>query len=166
MPQFEKGNMFDVWGSSDLFLFTSNPIVNKQGLAVMGRGIAKQLADKVPYIRKDFADYLHKSRGAYPMAVLGSYVIDGVTQRVGYFMVKTHWAEAAKLDVIADSVDALIACLTELHWFTEEVEGDPFNFRVDLNFPGIGNGKLKREEVLPLLLELPEYVHIWEYESN
>lgn len=48
----ERGNMFDVWGNTDLFLFTSNPIVNKQGLAVMGRGIAKQLADKHPEVRE------------------------------------------------------------------------------------------------------------------
>ena len=166
MPTFERGDMFSVWGKTDLFLFTSNPIVNKQGLAVMGRGIAKQLSDKVPTIRKAFADYLKRSSGEYAVADLGEYTIGTATQRVGYFMVKAHWADPASLRIIEESVDCLIAILVELQWFSEVVDDAPFNFRVDLNFPGIGNGKLQRDDVLPLLLKLPDYVHIWEYDNG
>lgn len=147
----ERGNMFDMWGKTDLFLFTSNPIVNKQGLAVMGRGIAKQLADKHPQIRKDFGQWLTIwwPRLKYRCAALGVY--EG--QNVGFFMVKDHWAEDAKLEIIENSVEDLMG-------FMEEER------RIDLNFPGIGNGKLRREDVLPIIQRLPDTVHVWEYEAE
>lgn len=147
----ERGNMFDVWGKTSLFLFTSNPIVNKEGLAVMGRGIALQLAERNPQIRKDFGEYLKTwwELLHFPCEILGEY--DG--QDVGYFMVKNHWAEPAKLSIIEDSVTSLMDLLTE------------HDTRVDLNFPGIGNGKLRREDVLPIIQRLPDTVHVWEYEE-
>ena len=77
-------------------------------------------------------------------------------------MVKNHWAEEAKLNIIAESCAALLHGLTP--------RGNKFSngkylhtVRVDLNFPGIGNGKLKREDVLPILEKLPDSVHVWEY---
>lgn len=161
MPTFEKGNMFDVWGQTDLFLFTSNPIVNKKGLAVMGRGIAKQLADRHPQIRKDFGDWLTIwwPRLGYHVEALDYY--DG--QNVGFFMVKEHWAEDAKLEVIERSVDSLLGFIEDANALAVDDTRVPVR-RVDLNFPGIGNGKLSREAVLPLLERLPENVHVWEYE--
>lgn len=161
MPTFEKGNMFDVWGRTDLFLFTSNPIVNKKGLAVMGRGIAKQLADEHPQIRKDFGDWLTIwwPRLKYHVEALDYY--DG--QNVGFFMVKDHWAADAKLEVIERSVDSLLGFIEDANALATDDVRVPVR-RVDLNFPGIGNGKLKREAVLPLLERLPENVHVWEYE--
>lgn len=163
MPTFEKGNMFDVWGKSDLFLFTSNPIVNKQGLAVMGRGIAKQLADKHPQIRKDFGDYLKLwwDKLNYHVEALDYY--DG--QNVGFFMVKEHWAEEAKLEVIERSVQSLLDFIGDENMLADDFSHVPVR-RVDLNFPGIGNGKLRREDVLPLLERLPDHVHIWEYDNG
>lgn len=147
----ERGNMFDVWGKTDLFLFTSNPVVNKEGLAVMGRGIALQLADRYPQIRKDFGRYLQVwwPRLHYKCEALGVYD----NQNVGYFMVKDHWAEPAKLSIIEESVESLMGFLTD------------DERRVDLNFPGIGNGKLRREDVLPIIQRLPDVVHVWEYEA-
>jgi hypothetical protein len=34
---------------------------------------------------------------------------------------------------------------------------------VHLNYPGIGNGRLRREDVLPIIALLPDQVTIWEY---
>ena len=148
MPQFEKGNMFDVWGSTSLFLFTSNPIVNRQGLAVMGRGIAKQVADRYPSVRQQFGRLL--SSATMPsVGVIGMYD----NQLVGWFRVKDHWAEPARLSIINTSANLL------------KIIAEGYE-RVDMNFPGIGNGQLNREEVLPLLADIPDNVHIWEYESN
>lgn len=144
----ERGNMLDMWGKTDLFLFTSNPIVNKQGLAVMGRGIAKQIADKYPQVQKEFGQYL-----AFPGPDFNCdrlCVVDD--QLVGFFMVKDHWRSPARLDIISDSVDELIH-------MAEVYE------RIDLNFPGIGNGKLARDYVLPVIQDLPNNVHVWEYDQ-
>lgn len=149
----EKGDMFSMWGKTDLFLFTSNPIVNKRGLAVMGRGIAKQLADRYPDVPVAFGNKLRsftEDPDTWQCDEIGSF--DG--QRVGFFMVKDHWSNTARLDIIQQSAEDLI------QWIEET--DDPLE-RVDLNFPGIGNGRLNREDVLPLIERLPDNVHVWEY---
>jgi hypothetical protein len=144
--------MWDVFGKTDLFLITTNPIVRKDGAAVMGRGIALEAKSRFPEL-----PYKYAKRLALLSEMLGPYnycdVIDKFAgQSVGFFMVKDHWKEPAKLDIISNSVDELY------NWLQDDCLG-----RVDLNFPGIGNGKLKREDVLPLLERLPNNVHVWEY---
>ena len=100
----ERGNMWDVFGSTNLFMITTNPIVNSQGLAVMGRGIAKEMADRFPIVRKDFAD-----RVLYdPYHMYSGWIGNYDDQPVGYFMVKDHWAVPAKLDIIRKSIAPLL----------------------------------------------------------
>jgi hypothetical protein len=145
----ERGNMWDVWGNTSLFLITTNPITRKDGAAVMGRGIALEAAKKYPEIQRSFGQLLQESDSSREMC---NWIctIDG--QKVGYFMVKNHWAAPADLGIIERSVYSL------LDWIDDDVLG-----RIDLNFPGIGNGSLPRRDVLPLIQKLPDSVHIWEY---
>ena len=75
----------------------------------------------------------------------------------GCFMVKDHWMEKAKLSLIKDSCLDLCDILDSV----AVVHDSPI--RVDLNFPGIGNGGLPREDVLPIIEQLPDNVHVWEY---
>lgn len=147
----EKGEMFSIWGKTDMFLFTSNSVVNNQGLAVMGRGIAKELADRLPTIRRDFANVLQSPVRVWECDRVNTY--DG--QDVGYFMVKDHWSEPAKLEIIRQSTEDL------LQWVHESER--PFR-RIDMNFPGIGCGQLDREYVLPIIQKLPDIIHVWEKE--
>jgi len=149
----EKGNMWDVFGHTDLFLITTNPVRRKDGAVVMGRGIAKEAKDRFPKLPYDFGralDMLHPEIDQSHVGCLGEYD----NQRIGWFMVKDHWASPAKLSIIEQSVFYLRHGYTWPH---------PERYRIDLNFPGIGNGKLSREEVLPLLENLPNSVHVWEY---
>lgn len=149
----ERGDMFSIWGKTDMFLFTANPIINKQGLAVMGRGIALQLAERVPTIRRDFAErmrLLAEFWGPCNCDIIDRYD----DQSVGFFMVKDHWKNQARLDIIERSCKELDS------WIMDDAMD-----RVDLNFPGIGNGKLKRGDVLPIIEKLPDNVHVWEYET-
>jgi hypothetical protein len=37
--------------------------------------------------------------------------------------------------------------------------------RIDLNFPGIGNGKLPASKVEPIIRQLPNNVHVWQFDS-
>lgn len=147
----EKGDMWSVFGKTDLFLITTNPIRRKDGAIVMGRGIAKQVKERFPNFPFDFGwRYSIQFMGYQsltPTGVVGRY--DG--QLMGYFMVKDHWREEAKLELIEDSVSDL--CETAYAYG-----------RIDLNFPGIGNGKLRREDVLPIIEQLPDNVHVWEFE--
>lgn len=151
MPTFVKGDMWSIFGKTDLFMITTNPIKRKDGAVVMGRGIAKQAKDRFPNLPYRFGQVRDPAvvgyQGLTPTGVIGRFD----DQRIGFFMVKDHWRQPAKLDIIEDSV-------SDLSEWAHHFE------RIDLNFPGIGNGKLTREDVLPLLLKLPDNVHVWEYE--
>lgn len=159
MPTFEKGNMWDAFDHTDWFLITTNRSVTKDGLAVMGRGMALEAALRFPTIRQDFGKKLLERGSNIHVTTIGHYGNPNKPVYVGCFMVKDHWKEPAKLELIRDSAFYLADTLITLN--------NVWNYgvdRVDLNFPGIGNGKLKREDVLPLLECLPDYVHIWEKE--
>lgn len=147
--------MWDCFGKVDLFLITTNPVVKKNGACVMGRGIAKETAVKYPEVPFALGSVIQARRGTKAWRdcdTIGR--LDN--QTIGYFMVKDHWLEPAKLSIIKSSVADMLT------WIAYCVEYKP-DFTVALNFPGIGNGKLKREDVLPLLEVLPDNVHVWEY---
>lgn len=147
----ERGNMWDVFGKTSWFLVTTNPIVRKDGACVMGRGIALQAAKQFPELPYDLGrmiTLMNKDKQHLNAGLVGEYS----GQWMGYFMVKEHWQHVAKPNVIRKSVRDLMDDM-----FLAKPE------RVDLNFPGIGNGKLKREDVLPLIEQLPDNVHVWEY---
>lgn len=148
--KLEKGNMWDVWGNTSLFLITTNPITRKDGMAVMGRGIAKEAATKFPEIQRSFGQLLEAHNNKPTNSCDWICQLEG--QDVGYFMVKDHWAANADLEIIKKSVNSLLIWINHMQWG-----------RIDLNFPGIGNGKLHREDVLPILEVLPNNVHVWEY---
>lgn len=144
--------MWDVFGSTDLFLITTNPVVRKDGAVVMGRGIALEAKTRFPELPYDFGVKLKKLEALKRVRKMGTI---GVYehQPVGYFMVKDHFAQEAKLSIIQASVRDLLAFLCD----------GPEDYSVDLNFPGIGNGGLDRELVLPIIEQLPDNVHVWEY---
>ena len=149
----EKGNMWDVFHKTDVFMITTNPIRRTDGAVVMGRGIALEAKTRYPQLPYDFGkalDLLHPEIDQSFVGRIGKY--DGTD--IYFFMVKDHWKDQAKLDIIASS------CFYLKSGF------DWQNKRIDLNFPGIGNGKLNRESVLYLLEDLPDNIHIWEYDSK
>jgi len=154
----ERGDMWSVFGKTDLFLITTNPIMRKDGAVVMGRGIAKQVADKFPGLPWDFGRYLQQFSVLHRRPYTGNLGMYG-GQDIGFFMVKDHWREPAQLSIIEQSVQSM---LNAMH-YRGIPGGIPPRLRWDLNFPGIGNGKLKREDVLPLIEKLPDNVHVWEY---
>lgn len=138
----EVGNMWTVWGKTDLWMFTSNPIRNRYGGIVMGAGIAKQVAQRFPYVPRRFRDVLDRNPAS---AGVLSACDD---QLLGYFMVKHHWELPADLGVISDSVEDLKILAGKYA-------------RIDLNYPGIGNGRLKESEVEPVIISIPDNVHVW-----
>lgn len=141
--------MWSVFHDTDVFMITTNPIRRKDGAVVMGRGIAAEAKERYPDLPYDFGVALaglHPEIDQRNVGMIGRYEYTDIY----FFMVKDHWKEPAKLDIIKQSVFYL------KHGFDWEDK------RIDLNFPGIGNGHLAREDVLPLLQDLPDNVHIWE----
>ena len=146
----EKGNMWDAFGKG-IFMITTNPIIRNDGAVVMGRGIALEAKTKYPTLPYDFGKQL-KAIPPYSGEGCIGHIKDYDNVPIWWFMVKDHWRDNASLKIIRQSVFDIN------HRFVFNGQ------RIDLNFPGIGNGKLQREDVLPLLVDLPDNVHVWEYE--
>lgn len=143
--------MWNVWGDTSLFLITTNPIVNAAGELVMGRGIAKEFKSRFPEGPKIFARTLQAYKdlqAGHNVGMVRNEQIFG-KQQCGWFMTKDHWYNEARLDIIERSV-------SELNTMA------PMFLSIDLNFPGIGNGRLDRKDVLPIIERLPNNVRVWE----
>jgi hypothetical protein len=129
-----------------LFAITTNSTITKDGRLVMGRGIAQQARDRFPGIDKELASQF-TSGARYGLLVSPQWPV----QKLAAFQVKIHWRSKASLDLIEYSS----ACLLE--WCVAHPTA-----QVHLNFPGIGNGRLGYEQVLPFLQPLPDTVTIWQ----
>ena len=133
------------WQVPDVYLFTGNPVVKNNGAIVMGRGAAKQVRDSFPGIDKAFGQAVRRNPKAHILSVTIS------PQRyLGWFKVKDHWAEDAKVELIDQSVNALRAIAIKHRDTTYH-----------MNYPGIGNGKLDIKTVHHILQHLPDNVRIY-----
>jgi len=147
MPTYRTGDMWDSYGDG-LFLITTNSYLRRDGCLVMGRGIALQTKEKFPEIPKTFGKVIKDSVGS--LGQYGLIVLSDLT--LGAFQVKKHFKDKASPELIKHSV----RCLN--HLLTQHPE-----MKVNLNFPGIGWGHLKKEEVSPILEDLPDQVNVWTY---
>jgi hypothetical protein len=143
-----KGDMWSAYDKADWFCITTNATINAKGELVMGRGIALEAKKKYPDLPGAFAKELLR-RGA----VLRPYGLLVLTYgKIIAFQVKYGWWEKANLDLIRFSTE-------KLNQYALEHREKSFH----LNFPGIGNGQLAREDVLPIIQQLPDNVTVWEY---
>ena len=129
------------WSLPDVYLFTGNPVRNARGGVVMGRGAARQVRDAYPGL--DLLIKTHK-----PVTFVE--VPGGDQQYIGWFQVKHHWRDPADLPLISASADMLAS-----------IAGTRQHVTFHLNAPGIGNGKLAWDDVLPVLQHLPDNVLIY-----
>lgn len=146
----EIGDMWQIYAQTDLFCITTNSTITKDDRLVMGRGIALQARDKLPDIDKYLGEQI-KYHQLYGLVVIENFH----PQRIAAFQVKYHWREKAELGIIRYSVQRLREYILGLK-----------PLRVDLNYPGIGNGKLSEDQVFPIIVELPDCVHIWRFENG
>lgn len=150
MPEFRRGDMWAAYEAADLFLITTNSTIRRDGVLVMGRGIARQARDRFPGLAEALGRQILSlcgSQGEYGLLVS----LRWPKAKLGAFQVKRHYSQTANLELIRYSTVALYA------WCARHREA-----LVHLNFPGIGNGRLPREDVLPIITQLPDQVTIWE----
>lgn len=133
----------------DVLLFTANAAVTHMGKLVMGRGAALAVRDRYPDVDRVLGGWIQRRGDPYGIAWF-SPLVGALT--IGAFQVKHHWQDAADLRLIASSADILWRLALQ-HWQRK---------KISLNFPGIGNGRLRRSDVLPLLERLPDNVSVWE----
>lgn len=132
----------------NIYLFTANAFVRKDGALVMGRGAAKQVRDLYPQVQYELGSHikrLDKSSGRYLISVSHSAGFP-----IYAFQVKYNFSDDADLELIRSS--------TELLGQTARTNpGKKFH----INYPGVGNGKLAIELVKPLLENLPDNVFLY-----
>ena len=141
MPTFKTGEMFSAPG---FIIVTTNSFLTSEVKVVMGRGAAWQLKRKIPGIEKTFGKMILDTcghLGKYGLMFHGNY---------GAAQVKYHFKEMADLDLIEFS-------MIKLSLEAKKDQKTIFN----INYPGIGNGRLKESEVKPALRMLPDNVHVW-----
>ncbi len=138
----------DIWEKpADIIGITTNSLVINNNL-VMGAGIALEARNKYPTLSLLAGKRiigLEKNRGTY-----GWLVIDLGIQKIGLFQTKVLPNEKSTLNLIKYSTDRLL----------EYINNNPTE-NISLNFPGIGYGGLKKEEVLSIISVLPNNVTIY-----
>ena len=143
-----KGDMLRSLSPEDVYLVTTNSYIRRDGALVMGRGAAKQLATRFPKLPYEFGKRI-KHLDEYNIGVLTDL---NTKLNLGAFQVKYHFKDAADLALIERSVDELVS-----------VAHERSERKFNVNFPGIGNGKLDYDQVLPLLERLPDNVYVWTF---
>lgn len=132
------------WIYPDIYLFTGNPKINARGGVIMGRGAALEVRDAYKGIDR-------KLRPAVEACKTGvCYVEIEPKQWLGWFQVKYSWDEDADLELIQRSVQTLARHARHR-----------MDCRFHLNCPGTGNGNLEIEDVIGLLIDLPDNVFIY-----
>lgn len=129
------GNIWDYHDKGEWIVVTTNGDWNKQGLAVMGRGVALDAADKYPMLRVELGKAL--KHGAGNVVHIWDHF------RIITFPVKHHWFKPADLKLIEKSA-------RELQHLCNLWDIDP----VYLVEPGTGNGRLLWSEVKPVIAPL------------
>ena len=157
MPKVVRRNMFE--DELDLYVVTTNGYITKDDKLVMGRGaalMAKRLCPRLPEIAAQLTqNVFDKVQGCRVYGFVESdsaKCIDKKVRRFGLFQVKYHWQDKADLALIGFSILSLNKCLNMFGHKT----------CVGMNYPGIGNGGLTKEEVAPLLESLDKRVVVYE----
>jgi len=124
----------DIWGYYEQgcwIVIPTNGYVKKNGACVMGRGLAKQAADRFPYIPFIIG------RGIRQLGNGPQVITD---YRIVTFPVKHNWWENADIQLIESSCKKLVELVNKVGW------GEICIPRV-----GCGNGRLNWRDVKPVL---------------
>ena len=128
-----RGNLWDFKRDNALAV-TTNGTVRRDGWAVMGRGCAREAADRYPGLQEVLGREIEE-KGNH---VFEFFMLDGLT--LFTFPVKHRWHEPADLDLIERSARELV----------EIFDGrDRGMHSCVLPRPGCGNGMLEWEFVKP-----------------
>lgn len=147
MPIYRRGDMFaEVNPAKTPLFFTANSCLRVNKTLVMGAGAALAAKLRFPDLDKRLGEKLQRSFAG------GDYhILYDNYSGVGALQVKRNWRDPAIPTLIERSIWALDK------WAREG--GCP---EVHYNFPGIGAGGLRRDQVRDMLSYLPDYHHIWE----
>lgn len=123
----------------------------------MGRGAAFQATQRIPGIAKESAEIityrlglLHREGNDYGFVVVRQPRPEEGKYGFGVFQVKKTWDQRATIPLISFSMNIL-----RMYVLSKR------NITIRMNMPGVGNGRLSKSQVLPLLQDLPKNLHIF-----
>jgi len=137
------GNMYhkDVIEYYDYICFTSNSTLNKDNELIMGAGTAKVIKDMYNTLPAYFGKEVIKGNN--------SLIVNNEFNIIA-FRTKDNWKEDSKIELIQESLD-------KLRKFALKNKDK----RIALPVPGVTNGNLTEDVILPLLANLPKNVDVW-----
>lgn len=134
------------YNDKNVYLFTANSVLNKQGALVMGAGCAKSVRDTYKGIDILFGTNLGISRREFNI----TFVKWQDNLWIGAFQTKIDWRDPSPLYLVQDSIDKL-----------KRISEERPSWIFHLPCPAISHGGLNKDEVLPLLESLPDNVVVY-----
>jgi hypothetical protein len=141
MPIFKTGFLLSAPG---IKIVTASSFLTSERKLFMGKGLARDLKIKVPGIDQIFGSMILENCGH-----AGRYGLL-VYERWGIFQVRYRFNDKPDLELIRFGIE-------QVREFAEET-----NYIIHLEYPGIGEGELTKEEIGPLVDTLPGNVYVWE----
>ena len=121
----------------DLICFTSNSTLKKDGSLVMGRGNALSFKNKFKDIDKKLGRIIEDK------SLFGLKVLKATDYKVGAFQTKINWVEPSTYEILENSKRKL-----------EQYINKYPNEKIAICYPGIENGKLNKEKVKEIFIDL------------
>lgn len=128
---------------ANVYLFTGNSYIKRNGALVMGRGAALEVRDMYPGIDRQLGQQITH------LGFYGLLIGSTMKPNIGIFQVKYRYNDKAQLELIERSVAAL------------DQYALAFGTAIHMNYPGVGNGGLLATDVAPLLASLPNNVFLY-----
>lgn len=145
----KQGNIFLDDSVLDYICITTNSVLNTKGELVMGKGIALAAKKAVPSLPRLFADSIKLKNKSKSDHIQKDYYLVNVGKYIA-FQTKRHWREPSPIELVVGSIQRL-----------ERLALKYPNFTFGLPFPGVHNGGLTKEQVLPYLHHLPNNVTVY-----
>lgn len=139
---YRSGQMWDVWPDNcDLFIVLANSTLTKSGALVMGAGIAREARDRFPGLDKKLGEAVRRTSEVRKEGLFYGLLVseNWPASKLALLQTKYHWMQPGSPVLIEQSLFKLWGWL---------VTTDP-TLRVHLPFPGIGQGGLSVERLLP-----------------
>lgn len=136
------------WEFPDIYLFSGNNYITKNGKLVMGRGAALACRDLFEDCDKQFALKILASKHTPNYYV--EFIELAARKLLGVFQVKHNFADKADINLIKKSTERLNYIATQKP-----------NITFHMNFPGIGYGGLSFNRVLPIVDNLPNNIILY-----
>lgn len=154
--RMKYGDMLSRLSFDELVVITTNSVIKSNGALVMGAGIAGEVSKRFPGIDSLIGKMITKQLKLDDRIIAPEHIKYGFmicpAGKLAIFQTKYHFKYNSPIELITYSKDKLKDYALS---YPDKI--------INLNFPGIANGGLKEEVVLPIIKDLPDNVFVWKF---